>query len=191
MNCLYWEAVLLGELSTDPEVANTVKRICAELTHLEETTKALHYKFSTPAPLTLSSTDLLSLWQQQIATLETDTRQISWSAHPIPQDIILDSHAMLSVMRELILAAWGRSPTCVLKAAIVTTDQFLAMEMREPSSAIPPEAEVLKEQQCLVAIHGGILDVREDSQSGERVIALRFPLYQQKPKNDPNNAAQH
>jgi len=70
MNCLYWEAVLLGELNTDPEVAATVKRMCAELTQLEETTKALQYKFSTPAPLTLSTADLLDLWKQQITPLE-------------------------------------------------------------------------------------------------------------------------
>jgi len=180
MNCLYWEAVLLGELNTDPEVAATVKRMCAELTQLEETTKALQYKFSTPAPLTLSTADLLDLWKQQITPLETSARRISWSVPPVPRDITLDAPAMLSVMRELVLDAWGRSPAHELKAAVVTTDWCVVLELREPGSPTPPEPEELEEQQRLVASHGGILAVCEDATGGERSITLRFPFVQTK-----------
>lgn len=174
MNCLYWEAALLGELNTDPEVAGTVKRICAELTQLEETTKALQYRFSSPAPLSLSTADLLDIWRQQIAPLETDARRISWSAPPVPRDITLDAPAMLSVMHELVLDAWRRSTDSVLKAAVVTMDHCVTLELREPSSPTPPDPEELEEQQRLVAIHGGALDVSEDALAGERIITLTF-----------------
>ncbi len=48
INCLDLLAVLLGEVSTDPEVASTVQRMSAELTQLEETVKALQHEFAKP-----------------------------------------------------------------------------------------------------------------------------------------------
>ncbi len=174
INSLDLEAVLLGELSTDPAVAGTLRRMRVELTQLEATVKALQYKFTEPAPLTLTTNDLMDLWQRQIAPLETATRKIEWSASPEAQDITLDAHAILSVMRELVLAAWGRAPASALKAAVVTMDQHVTLELREPISSTPPAAEALEEQQRLVALHGGTLSVSDDVLTGERVISLDF-----------------
>ena len=50
INCLDLLALLLGEVSTDPEVASTVQRMSAELTQLEATVEALQHEFAKPAP---------------------------------------------------------------------------------------------------------------------------------------------
>ncbi len=178
INCLDLEAVLLGELSTDPEVVGTLRRMCSELKQLEATVKALQYKFAEPSPLTLTSGDLLHLWQRQIAPLETADRRIVWSPPPVARDIFLDAHAVLSILRELVLGAWGRAPASVLKAAVITTDRRVALELRESISSTPSAAEVLGEQQRLVATHGGTLAVREDAPAGERIVTLTFPVLQ-------------
>jgi len=178
INCLDLEAVLLGELSTDPEVVGTLRRMCSELKQLEATVKALQYKFAEPSPLTLTSGDLLHFWQRQVAPLETADRRIAWSSPPVSRDIFLDAHAVLSIMRELVLGAWGRAPASVLKAAVITTDHRVALELREPISSTPPAAEALGEQQRLVATHGGTLAVCEDPPAGERIVTLTFPVLQ-------------
>lgn len=180
INCLDMLAVLLGEVSADPEVADTVQRMSAELTQLEATVKALLYKFSKPAPQTLTSGDLLVLWQRQIAPLETASRRISWSIPPTAQELTLDAHAIISVMREIVLDAWWRTPSSELKAAVITTDQGVVMELREPIPSTPPAAEALGEHQQIIAIHGGTLVVSEDALAGERITALNFPLQQPK-----------
>jgi hypothetical protein len=147
---------------------------------LEATVKALQYKFSKPAPLTLTSADLLDLWRRQITLLETPKRRISWSPPPLPRDMILDAHAVLSIMRELVLDAWWRTPATMLKGAVITTDEGVAMELREPISGTPPAPEELEQHQRLTAIHGGTLAVGGDALAGERTITLTFPML--KPK---------
>jgi len=181
INNLDLQAVLLGEVSADPEVAGTLSRMRAELTHLGAMVKALQYKFTEPSPLILTSGDLLSLWQRQIAPLETTTRRISWSAPTTGRALTLDAHAIVSVMREIVLAAWSRAPACALKAAVITTDHGVVMELREPIPRMPPAADALEQHQRLIAIHGGTLEVSEDALAGESVTALNFPLLQPKP----------
>jgi hypothetical protein len=83
-------------------------------------------------------------------------------------------------MRELVLGAWGRAPASVLKAAVITTDQRVALELREPNSITPPAAEVMGEQHALVATHGGTLTMCEDAPAGERIFTLTFPVLQPK-----------
>ena len=176
VNCLDLQAVLLSEVTTDPEVAGTLRRMRAELTRLEATVKALQYKFTEPAPLTLTSGDLLYLWQRQIDPLETADRRMAWSPPPVALAITLDAHAVLSVMRELVLDAWGRAPASVLKAAVITTSHGIALELREPISSPPPAAEALDARHSLVTTHGGALTVCEDAPACERVVTLTFPL---------------
>lgn len=178
IHCLNFEALLLGEVSTDDEVTRTVQRMCAELTQLEATVKALQYKFAEPVPLTLTSGDLLYLWQRQIAPLEAADRRITWSPPPLACDMTFDAHAMLSIMRELVLGAWSRAPASVLKAAVITTPHHVALELREPITGTPPAAEALGEHQHLVATHGGTLAVCEDAPAGERIVTLAFPVLQ-------------
>jgi hypothetical protein len=180
VNCLDLQAVLLSEVTTDPGVAETLRRMRAELTQLDATVKALQYKFTEPAPLTLTSGDLLYLWQRKIAPLETADRRMAWSPPPVARDISLDAQAVLSIMRELVLGAWGRAPASVLKAAVITTDQRVALELREPNSITPPAAEVMGEQHALVATHGGTLTMCEDAPAGERIFTLTFPVLQPK-----------
>jgi len=172
------QAVLLNEVSADPEVAETLGRMRTELTHLGATVKALQYKFTKPTPLILTSGDLLYLWKRQITPLETTTCQISWSAPPVARELNIDAHAIISVMREIVLDAWWRAPSSVLKAALTTTDQSVVMELREPIPKTPPAAETLEQHQRLIAIHGGTLVVSEDALAGERITALNFPLQQ-------------
>jgi len=176
VNCLDLQAVLLSEVTTDPDVAGTLRRMRAELTRLEATVKALQYKFTKPAPLTLTSGDLLYLWRRQIDPLETADRRMAWSPPPVALAITLDAHAVLSVMRELVLDAWGRAPASVLKAAVITTSHGIALELREPISSTPPAAEALGAWHSLVTTHGGALTVCEDAPAGERVVTLTFPL---------------
>lgn len=176
IHCLNFEAMLLGEISTDPEVTGAVQRMCAELTQLEAAVKALQYKFAAPAPMALTSGDLLHLWQRQIAPLETTSRRISWAAPPTERELTLDAHAVVSAMREIVLAAWGRVPACALKAAVTTTDRSVVMELREPIPKTPPAAAALEQHQRLLAIHGGTLLVGEDVLTGERIVSLSFPV---------------
>ena len=170
------QAVLLGEVSTDPEVTDTVRRMCAELTQLEATVKALQCKFSKPAPLTFTSADLLNLWQRQITPLETASRRISWSVPLVARELMVDAHAIISVMREIVLEAWWRAPISALKAAVITTDQDVVMELREPIPSTPPAAKEMEQHQRIIAIHGGTLEVSEDALAGERITALSFPV---------------
>lgn len=176
VNCLDLQAALLGEVTTDPGVAETLRRMRAELTQLDATVKSLQYKFTEPAPLTLTSGDLHYLWQRKIAPLETADRRMVWSPPPAALAITLDAHAVLSVMRELVLDAWGRAPASVLKAAVMTTSHGIALELREPITSKPPAAEALDARHSLVTTHGGTLTVCEDAPAGERVVTLTFPL---------------
>jgi hypothetical protein len=127
VNCLDLQAELLSGITTDPEVAETLRRMRAELTQLDAAVKALQYKFIEPAPFTLTSGDLLYLWQRQIDNLETADRRMVWSPPPVALAITIDAHAVLSVMRELVLDAWGRAPASVLKAAVITTSHGIAL----------------------------------------------------------------
>ena len=67
INSLDLQAVLLVELGTDPEVAETLQGMRAEFTQLEATVKALQSKFSEPQPNTLTADDLTQLRKPQIA----------------------------------------------------------------------------------------------------------------------------
>jgi len=176
VNCLDLQAELLSGITTDPEVAESLRRMRAELTQLDAAVKALQYKFIEPAPFTLTSGDLLYLWQRQIDNLETADRRMVWSPPPVALAITLDAHAVLSVMRELVLDAWGRAPASVLKAAVITTSHGIALELREPISSTPPAAEALGARHSLVTTHGGTLTVCEDASAGGRVVTLTFPL---------------
>lgn len=176
INCLDLLAMLLGEVSTDPGVASTVQQMSAELTQLEATVKALQYKFAKPAPMTLTSGDLLMLWQRETAPLVAKGRRIEWAPQPVARDIFLDAHAALSILRELVLDAWWRAPASVLNAAVITTDLSVVMELREPISGTPPASEDLEQHQRLITIHGGTLVVIIDTVAGERTITLTFPI---------------
>jgi len=176
VNCLDLQAELLSGITTDPEVAESLRRMRAELTQLDAAVKALQYKFIEPAPFTLTSGDLLYLWQRQIDNLETADRRMVWSPPPVALAITLDAHAVLSVMRELVLDAWGRAPASVLKAAVITTSHGIALELREPISSTPPAAEALDTRHTLVTTHGGTLTVCDDAPACERVVTLTFPL---------------
>ena len=178
INCLDLLAVLLGEVSTDPEVASTMQRMCAELTQLQATVMTLQYKFARPAPQTLTSGDLLYLWQRQIAPLEMAEHRMVWSPPPVAREMTLDAAAVLSIMRELVLEAWWRTPSSVLKAAVITTGHRVELELREPTSSTLPKAEALEEQQRLIASHGGTLAVCADAPAGERIFTLAFPVLQ-------------
>jgi len=176
VNCLDLQAELLSGITTDPEVAESLRRMRAEFTQLDAAVKALQYKFIEPAPFTLTSGDLLYLWQRQIDNLETADRRMVWSPPPVALAITLDAHAVLSVMRELVLDAWGRAPASVLKAAVITTSHGIALELREPISSTPPAAEALDTRHTLVTTHGGTLTVCDDAPACERVVTLTFPL---------------
>jgi hypothetical protein len=179
INCLDLLAMLLGEVSSDPEVAETVQRMCTELTQLQATVMALQYKFAKPAPLTLTSGELLSMWQRQIALIETAERRMAWGPPPpVAREMTLDAAAVLSIMRELVLEAWWRTPSSVLKAAVITTGHRVELELREPTSSTLPKAEALEEQQRLIASHGGTLAVCADAPAGERIFTLTFPVLQ-------------
>lgn len=177
INILSLEAELLGELSADPNVAAALRRMRAELTQLEATVKALQYKFAAPAPLTLTAGDLLHFWQRQIAPLETAERRISWAAPARAQELTLDAHAMVSVLRELVIAAWARSPAGVLQGAVVATDESVIMELREPMPKTPPADTALSEPRRLVELHGGTLTVSADESAGQRITTLRFAVH--------------
>ncbi|MDB6006469.1 MAG: hypothetical protein JWR15_3456 [Prosthecobacter sp.] len=175
INILNLEAELLSELSGDPTVSDTLRRMRAELMQLEATVKALQYKFATPAPLLLTAGDLLHFWQRQIAPLERDGRKIAWATPPVAREMTLDAHAMVSVLRELVLAAWDRAAGRVLQGAVIATDDSVVAELREPSPKTPPPEAALEEPQRLVELHGGTLKVGVDETTGERVTTLRFP----------------
>lgn len=173
LNSLSLEALLLGELSTDPQVDGTVRRMCSELAQLEGMVKAFHFKFAEPSPQALTSCDLLDLWKQEIAPHQTGEHQVTWSPTPEAREIILDAPAMLSVMHEIILGAWSRAPAATLKASVCNTGDGVALELREPIPSRPPKG--LEQQRHVVATHGGTLAVEEDEATGERVFTLAFP----------------
>ncbi len=180
INILNLEAELLGELSGDPTVSDTLRRMRTELVQLEATVKALQYKFAEPAPLTLTAGDLLNFWQRQIAPLLTEHRRMAWFPPPPARELTLDAQAMASVLRELVVTAWDRAPTSELKGGITTTDESVVAELREPMPKMPPAGAALAEPQRLVELHGGTLTVGADETTGERVTTLRFPAHPRK-----------
>ena len=177
INILNLEAELLSELSTDPTVAETLRRMRTELTQLEATVKSLQYKFAAPAPLTLTAGDLLHFWQRQITPLERDGRKIAWSPPPATRELTLDAQAIVSGLRELVIAAWERAPGRGLQGKVSVTEESVVAELREPIPKTPPAEAALAEHIRLVELHGGTFTVETDEAAGERITSLRFAAH--------------
>ena len=175
LNGLELEARLLAELSTDAGVLESLARTRAELSHLEAAVKSLIFKFAEPQPIQLTAGDLLQLWKFQISPWEDADHKISWSAPLVSRAVHLDAHAMVSVLRALVMAAWTRTPGAVLQGAVRTTAQTVSAELREPSPKTTPGAEALREHRRLVELNGGTLAAGEDRGAGQWVSALSFP----------------
>ena len=174
LNGLDLEARLLAELSTDAGVLESLARTRAQLSHLEAAVKSLIFKFAEPQPIQLTAGDLLQLWKFQISPWEDADHKISWSAPLVSRAVHLDAHAMVSVLRALVMAAWTRTPGAVLQGAVRTTAQTVSAELREPSPKTPPGAEALREDRRLVELNGGTLAAGEDRGAGQWVTTLTF-----------------
>lgn len=175
LNGLELEATLLAELSTDANVLESLVRTRAELSHLGAAVKSLVFKFAEPQPIHLRADDLLQLWKFQIGPWEDVDHKISWLAPLDSPEVRLDAHAIVSVLRALVMAAWTRSPGAALQGVVRTTAQTVFAELREPIPKVPPGAEAWLEHRRLVELNGGTLAAGEDRSAGQWVSALSFP----------------
>lgn len=176
INILDLEAVLLGELVTDPDVVEFLGRMRTEVANLEATVKALQIKFAPPRPLNILARDLAQMWQLQITPLVNAARPITWAAPLGPQALHIDTQAILSALRELTLAAWHRASGGSLNAAVHATEQTVVLELREPLTQLIPAADAWVEPLRLVELNGGKMEVAADSLTNERVIRMIFPV---------------
>jgi len=177
LNSLELEAQLLAELSTDVGVLESLARTRVELGHLEATVKSLVFKFAEPQPIHVTAGDLLQLWKFQVSPWANANHRISWSSPLSSRSVHLDAHAVVSVLRALVMAAWGRTPEAALHGAVRTTAQTVIAELREPIPKAPPRAEALREHRQLVELNGGTLEAGEDRPAGQWVSALSFPAH--------------
>src|SRR5207244_1762579 len=76
INSLDLEAVLLGEIVSDPEVTSTLLRMRSQLRELEAGVKDLVFRFADPEPADLTEADLLHFWKEQVAPFEDSNHRI-------------------------------------------------------------------------------------------------------------------
>ncbi len=176
INCLSLLAGMVDDLASDPAMTTPLAMMRADLNQLEATVNSLQVKFAEPEPSTITADDLMQLWKKQLAALEHATRQIEWSPPTVPGTLTVDVNAILSVLRELVVAAWCRNGGAILKLAVRTTGMSVVAEVSEPQPRKPPSAHDIDEARRLVEMNGGTLDVSEDTVSEKRIVALKFPV---------------
>ena len=174
INSLDLEAVLLGELVTDSAVIEILQRMRAQLGQLEADVKGLLFKFAAPQPMQLTAADLLHLWKYQMTPLEDSSHKIEWAAPTVSKALTIDAHALVSLLRELVIGAWRRSRGAGLKATVKTSEQCVVVELREPLHGTRLSDDALFEYQRVVEINGGQFEQIDDPLTDERIISLSF-----------------
>lgn len=176
INGLDLMAGMIEDLAFDPAMVTPLAMMRADLMELQATVNSLQFKFAEPEPITVTTDDLLHLWKKQLAPLENATHQVEWSPASVPSTLTVDVNAILSVLRELVVAGWSRAGSGILKLAVRTTDTSVVAEVRDPQSRKSPEAHGLEEAKRLVEMNGGTFEVIAETVSGDQVVTLRFPL---------------
>ncbi len=170
INSLDLECSFLEELLTDPDAVDTARRMRVQLRQLELVVKSLSVKFAEARPLAVTASDLLQLWKHQIEALD-DKGAIEWSSSPGAMALMIDSAAIVLVLREQVMEAWARNRA--VKAAVRTTANDVIAELVWPS---PPGAvSDIEEHRRLVEASGGKMDRAHDSDAGVWTITLTFP----------------
>lgn len=176
INSLDLEATLLEEELTDSEALEGVRRMRSQLRQLDASVGALSFKFAEPRPTTITAFDLFMMWKSQVTESQDESRAVEWQAPAESQLINVDPSGITSVLRELVLGAWNRSPGAVLKAAVKTSSTEVTAELREKLSRNSLAEEIVRECEHVVAVNGGRVGYTSLPDAAEAVTTLTFPV---------------
>lgn len=177
LNILELEAVMLSEVTSDPAGVATIRRMRAQLTQLDNTVKALLFKFTEPRPAVVTAGDLLQLWKCQITPLLSAEQRMEWPAVVENRQLNVDASVVVFVLRELTIAAWNRARGTPLKASLRGMDDAVVIELREPAHEVPMTGDAMEAGAKLVHANGGRLDHTQIPATGEWITSLTFPGY--------------
>jgi light-regulated signal transduction histidine kinase (bacteriophytochrome) len=192
LNGLDLEAALLADIVSDPEAAESVGRIRAEIRKLAANLRTLATKFAEPHPtfVRLAARELFLIWQDQQNGLQT-APEVSWRDGLADEHVNVDPGAVAIAFRELLANACSFGVGERLRAAARVQGDDVCFELREPKQqAIEPErwghspfvstrrggyglglCEVLR----TVEASGGRIAWTFDAEAKELVTTIAFP----------------
>ncbi len=174
LNILELESVMLGELMSDPAAIATIRRIRTQLVQLDNTVKALLFKFTEPRLAVVTAGDLLQLWKNQVTPLLSPEQSMEWPATSETSQLSVDVNAVAFVLRELTVAAWKRAPGFPLKAALHANADTVVVELREPAHDVPMNGDLMDDVTKLIQANGGGFDRAQIPGTGEWLTTLTF-----------------
>lgn len=177
LNILELESVLLGELINDPAANAAVRRIRTQLAQLDNTVKALLFKFIEPRRAVVAAGDLLRLWKHQVTPLVSSEQSIEWPATYETRQLNVDSNAVVFVLRELTVAAWKRTRGVPLKASLHANADTVVVELWESANTAPLSEDLMEDAAKLIHANGGRFERSQIPGSGEWLTTLTFAVW--------------
>jgi hypothetical protein len=147
------DATLLGELSTDPEVAAMALRLKRQVARIESDIKFLLLKLEESNPVTVSVGDLLQLWRMKLQPLTTDTPPIAWPDISGPS-VTLDSRLVVQVLCDLTLRAWDRNPALPMEVQVRRIPEQVVIELIQTPDGFQAPVEYLNDTAALLMARG-------------------------------------
>ena len=149
---------------------------------LEAITRSLSIRIAGVQRVSLTSMDLLRLWQGHVATLEDSSRPFEWTAPAESTRIELDVIAITSILRELMAEALRHAEGRRIQASVRTTDHEVIAEVKVNGENPSIAREWIEDLSSIVARSGGKLRHSVLAATGEWIAALEFPAARTEPK---------
>lgn len=170
------DAMLLVELSDDPELSAMALRLKKQVARIELDLKLLLLKMEEPRAVTLTVGDLLQLWRMKITPLSNGIGSIVFPEKDGETPIALDSKLTLQALCDLTLRTWDRHPGAALEVTTRITPQLVMLDLIHPAQGLAPKTDLMEEMAAVLAVSGLRLHCALDP-TGERwVVTLAIPL---------------
>ena len=168
------DAALLAEISDNPEILALASRLKNQVSRIETGLKAILLKVEDARPVTVTTGDLLQMWQHRVSGLTGVADVVEWPGTVDAVPILLDSRLVIQVLTELTLKACSRNRGVPVKVVVNVSPHSVAFSLCEPISAILPE-DYMEETARVLTPRGAQLQWALDSDSPERRTTLSVP----------------
>lgn len=174
LNVLDFDATLLGALISQPEAVAILQRMRVDLAQLDAAVKALGLRFEAPRPVVVAAGDLLQLWKLEVNRMGLVGSPVDWSAVHETAPVTVDPNAVVSVLREVTLAACKRACGLPLKASVWTDGASVVVDLLEPAHGVPMPEDLIEESARLIKANGGRLSHIQNAATQEWLTTLTF-----------------
>ena len=171
------DAILLADLSEDPETTAIASRLRKQVARIEAELKLLLLKLEDPRPVTLTLGDLLQLWRMKLQSLTKGSADVDW-----PEELdglggvslTLDSRLVVQVLCNFCAWTWDRQPAATLQVKIRKEMNRMIIDLIHPVGAHSP-AEYVEENATVLAAGGLELSAAREPGAPLWIISLAIP----------------